>query len=82
MGTGKTALVEVMQCGATGIHVTGSMFCACATNPALFSYYSNSTKCSTVVQVAWLPEVTKSHVTPSDSPGLAHAQPEVAQYPP
>jgi hypothetical protein len=25
---------------------------------ALFSYYSRSTKCSTVVQVPWLPEVT------------------------
>ena len=36
MRTGKTALVEVVQCGATGSHVTGSMFCACATNPALF----------------------------------------------
>ena len=24
--------------------------------PALFSYYSSSTKCSTVVQVPWLPD--------------------------
>ena len=32
--------------------------------PALFSYYSNSTKCSTVVQVPRLPKVTKGHVTP------------------
>jgi len=31
--------------------------------PALFSYYSSSTKCSTVVQVAWLPDVTWSKVT-------------------
>ena len=41
------ALVEMVQCGATGSHVTGSMFWACATNPALFSYYSSSTKSST-----------------------------------
>jgi hypothetical protein len=31
--------------------------------PALFSYSSSSTKCSTVVQVPWLLEVTEGHVT-------------------
>ena len=44
----------------TGNNVTGSMFCACKAFPALFSYYSSSTKCSTVVQVPWLPKVTES----------------------
>jgi hypothetical protein len=39
--------------------VTGSMFCACP----VFSYYSN-TKCSTVIQVPGLPEVTEGHVIP------------------
>ena len=37
----------------------------------LYYYYSSSTKCSTVVQVAWAPEVTECHVTPK----------EVVQYP-
>ena len=32
--------------------------------PALFSYYSSSTKYNTVVQVPWLPEVTEGHVSP------------------
>ena len=44
--------------------ITGSMFCACPAFPALFSYYSSSTKCSTVVQVPWLRDVT-GHVTHS-----------------
>jgi hypothetical protein len=37
-----------------------------------------------VVQVPWLPEVTEGHVTQKGIPleGCAHAQPEVAQYPP
>jgi hypothetical protein len=48
--------------------VIGSMFCACPAFPAFFSYYNGSTKCSTVVQVPWLPEVTKGHVTPSGFP--------------
>jgi len=29
-----------------------------------YYYYSSSTKCSTVVQVPWLPGVTEGHVTP------------------
>jgi hypothetical protein len=35
--------------------------------------FCTSTKCSTVVQVPWLPEVTKGHVTPKDVEGCAHA---------
>ena len=35
--------------------------------PTLFSYYS-STKCSTVVQIPGLPEVTKGQVTPKEVP--------------
>ena len=41
------------------------MFCACL---AFSSYYNSSTKCSTVVEVPWLPEVNKGHVTPSGFP--------------
>jgi hypothetical protein len=40
----------------------------------LYYSYSSITKCSTVVQVPWLPEVASLR--------CAHAQPEVAQYPP
>jgi hypothetical protein len=36
--------------------VTVVIACACATVSRVLSYYS--TKCSTVVQVPWLPEVT------------------------
>ena len=69
----------VERCGATGSHVMHAQ-----PFPAFFSYYSSSTKCSTVVQVPWLPEVTEGHVTQKGIPleGCAHAQPEVAQYPP
>ena len=34
----------------------------------LYYYYSSSTKCSTVVHVPWLLEVTFSHVTPKGVP--------------
>ena len=58
--------------GATGSHdtgsdVTGNMFCACPAFPRVFSYYS-STKCSMVVQVPGLAEVTECHVTPNGGP--------------
>jgi len=34
----------------------------------LYYYYSRSTKCSTVVQVPWLPEVTEGHMTAKGFP--------------
>ena len=53
-------------------------------NRYILYYYRStcSTKCSTVVQVPWLPEVTEDHVTPKDVEGCVHAQPEIAQYSP
>jgi hypothetical protein len=66
-------LPEVIACScATGSDVnhvtrsdviTGSMFWTCPAFTHVFSYYS-SRKCSTVVQVPGLPEVTEGHVTP------------------
>ena len=35
---------------------------------SIFSYYSSSTKCSTIVHVPWLPDMTKGHVTPKGFP--------------
>ena len=35
--------------------------------------FCTSTKCSTVLQVPWLPEVTEGHVTPKDVEGCVHA---------
>jgi hypothetical protein len=49
----------------------GSMFCACPAFRVFFSYYSSSTTYNTVVQVAWLPEVTEGHVIPSGLPSGA-----------
>ena len=43
--------------------VTRSMLCACPVFSCAFSYYSSSTKCSTVAQVPWLPEVIYGHLT-------------------
>ena len=70
--------------GSDVSHVTGSMLCVCATGSRAFFSYSSSTKCSTVVQVAWLPDVTKDHLTTKGAPWLRcpHAQPKVAQYAP
>jgi hypothetical protein len=48
--------------------------------PALFSCYGSSTKCSTLVQVLWLLEVTERHITPKRVEGYAHAQPEVGHF--
>ena len=53
----------VERCGATGSHVMHAQ-----PFPAFFSYYSSSTKCSTVVQVPCLPEVTQGHVNLSGFP--------------
>ena len=61
---------EVTWSHVTGSDViTGSMICACPeVHHAFFSYYSSSTKCSNVVQVPWLPEVTEGHVNPLGFP--------------
>ena len=48
--------------------------------PVLFSYYISSTKCSTLVQVPWLLEVTERHMTPKRMEGCAHAQPEMGPF--
>jgi hypothetical protein len=76
-----------------GPHETGSDCMRMCNLYSLYYYYSSSTKCSTVVQVPWLPEMTEDHVmwfpalfspvltrndvTRRGFPGCAQAQPEV-----
>jgi hypothetical protein len=46
----------------------------CSAHARIFTssfFLSSSTKCNTVVQVPWLPEVTKGHVIPSEFPWCA-----------
>ena len=83
MGTDKTAFAgelpevtwpentEVCSAHAQpevrNIHPSGVFWPeVCSVHARLFSYYSS--KCNTVIQVPWLPEVTEGHVTPLGFP--------------
>jgi hypothetical protein len=74
MGTAQVAFAVERYGGATGSHVTGSdvtgrgpdrnrVMEVCSAHaqpfPTFFSCHSSSTKCNKVVQVPWLPEVTR-----------------------
>jgi hypothetical protein len=90
MGTAQTTFVVERCDGATGSHETGShvtgrdpdrtrkyVLRMPGFSPTFFSsYYSSSTKCSPVVEVPWLPEVTLLDPF-RGSLWCAHAQPEM-----
>jgi hypothetical protein len=69
-------MANVIGNDVTGSDVTWS--------DVIFSYYSSSTTCSTVVQVAMATGTYRRSHDPEGVPvkGCAHAQPEVALYPP
>ena len=67
----------------SGSGITGSHRVRMRNRYIWYYYYSSSTKCSTVVQVPWLPELTEGHALGCPEEGslvCADAQPEVVQY--
>ena len=69
MGTAQLAFVELVRCGATGIHVTGSDVTG---SPEVCSAHARLSRAffltRVVVQVPRLPKVSKGHMTPSVFP--------------